>query len=72
MEWPLQGGWMWVHERVLLLQMKLMVALFPRDTHSLTVMMGRANGTRSQELAEKRLWSQKMQGENPTSLLQAT
>lgn len=44
----------------------------PWTRHSPTVVMGTANGSRPQELAEKRPRPQKMQGEKPRSLLKAT
>lgn len=59
-------------EKALLLQMELTGTPFPRDLHSPTVVIGWANGTRPQDSAEKRLRPQKMQGENPISLLKAT
>lgn len=66
MGWPTAGSGD-VGERALLLQRKLTAVPLLRDPHSPTVVMGWANGTRPQRLAEKRLWPQKMQGENPVS-----
>lgn len=48
---------------------QLPAAFFPGDRHSPTVVMGTGKGIRPQELAEKRLRPQKMQGAKPMSFL---
>lgn len=48
---------------------QLMAAFFPGDEDSPTVVMGTGKGSRPQELAEKRLRPQKMQGAKPRYFL---